>query len=203
MWAQQLQLIGLAALPHVRSSQARDRTHVPCSGRCILNHWATRNALFEHSGCLRNGSGPGLFDDLKILCHMFRSYKQVDKIAACLLGTRQALDTPAQICPHTFISQEGLEPVPVCPGVLGAHASAPGAMLWSKQESQSPPIPNSHFRIPPPHPHPDWERQVEKASELGAELLPSSLAWWRQPSGRRPVLEGRQWIPVHRTVAGR
>ena len=33
---------GLVALRHVGSSQARDRTHVPCIGRQILYHCATR-----------------------------------------------------------------------------------------------------------------------------------------------------------------
>ena len=33
---------GLAALQHVGSSYIRDQTHVPCTGRQILNHWTTR-----------------------------------------------------------------------------------------------------------------------------------------------------------------
>ena len=40
-WAQQLWHTGLVALQHVRSSQTRDRTHVPCLGRWILNHCTT------------------------------------------------------------------------------------------------------------------------------------------------------------------
>ena len=42
--AQQLWLTGLAAPRHVGSSQTRARTHVPCIGRQILNHCATREA---------------------------------------------------------------------------------------------------------------------------------------------------------------
>ena len=38
--------MGLVALRHVGSSQARARTHVPCIGRRILNHCATREAPF-------------------------------------------------------------------------------------------------------------------------------------------------------------
>ena len=34
--------MGLVALWHVGSSRTRDRTHVPCIGRWILNHWTTR-----------------------------------------------------------------------------------------------------------------------------------------------------------------
>ena len=33
---------------HVGSSQTRDRTHVPCIGRRILNHCTTREALLLH-----------------------------------------------------------------------------------------------------------------------------------------------------------
>ena len=42
--AQQLWLTGPAALRHVGSSQTRARTRVPCIGRQILNHCATREA---------------------------------------------------------------------------------------------------------------------------------------------------------------
>ena len=42
--AQQLWLTGLVALRHVGSSRTRARTRVPCIGRQILNHCATREA---------------------------------------------------------------------------------------------------------------------------------------------------------------
>ena len=42
--AQQLWPTGLVAPWHMGSSQTRDRTHVPCIGRRILNHCATRKA---------------------------------------------------------------------------------------------------------------------------------------------------------------
>ena len=44
--AQQLWLEGLVAPRHVGSSQTRARTRVPCIGRQILNHCATREARF-------------------------------------------------------------------------------------------------------------------------------------------------------------
>ena len=44
--AQQLWLTGLVAPRHVGSSQTRARIRVPCIGRQILNHCATREALF-------------------------------------------------------------------------------------------------------------------------------------------------------------
>ena len=40
--AQQLWRTGLVALRHVGSSRTRAQTHVPCIGRWILNHCATR-----------------------------------------------------------------------------------------------------------------------------------------------------------------
>ena len=43
--AQWLWLTGLVAPRHVGSSQTRARTRVPCIGRQILNHCATREAL--------------------------------------------------------------------------------------------------------------------------------------------------------------
>ena len=43
--AQQLWLTGLVALRNVGSSQTTARTRVPCIGRQILNHCATREAL--------------------------------------------------------------------------------------------------------------------------------------------------------------
>ena len=47
--AQQLWLTGLIALRHVGSSQTRAQTRVPCIGRQILNHCATREALGSSS----------------------------------------------------------------------------------------------------------------------------------------------------------
>ena len=45
--AQQLWLTGVVAPRHVGSSQTRARTRVPCIGRQILNHCATREALYS------------------------------------------------------------------------------------------------------------------------------------------------------------
>ena len=44
-WTQQLWHTGLVVLWHVESSWTRDRTHVPCIGRQILNHQITRGSL--------------------------------------------------------------------------------------------------------------------------------------------------------------
>ena len=46
--AQQLWRTGLVAPWHVGSSWIRDQTHVPCIGRWILNHCATREVLQMH-----------------------------------------------------------------------------------------------------------------------------------------------------------
>ena len=51
--AQQLWLRGLVAPRHVGSSQTRARTRVPCIGRQILNHCATREAQGVTSWWLR------------------------------------------------------------------------------------------------------------------------------------------------------
>ena len=34
--------MGLGAQQNVESSETRDQTHVPCTGRQIINHWTTR-----------------------------------------------------------------------------------------------------------------------------------------------------------------
>ena len=39
---QQVGCTGLVALQHVGLLWSRDRTHVPCIGRWILNHWTTK-----------------------------------------------------------------------------------------------------------------------------------------------------------------
>ena len=49
---QQLWCLGLIALWHVKSSGTRDRTHVPCIGRRILNCWATKEAQGVSLGML-------------------------------------------------------------------------------------------------------------------------------------------------------
>ena len=51
-WAQQLRRTGLATAWHVKPSQARDQTRVPCIGRWILYHWTTREV--QRGLCLRS-----------------------------------------------------------------------------------------------------------------------------------------------------
>ena len=46
-WAQWLWHTGLVAPRHVKSFWTRDQTHVPCTGRQILNHWTTRKVPFS------------------------------------------------------------------------------------------------------------------------------------------------------------
>ena len=45
MWASVVVAQGHVAQKHEGSSWARDRSFVPCIGRRILNHWATREVL--------------------------------------------------------------------------------------------------------------------------------------------------------------
>ena len=49
--AQQLWHMGLVALRHVGSLWTRARTCVPCIGRWILSHCATREALYFFQSC--------------------------------------------------------------------------------------------------------------------------------------------------------
>ena len=46
-WARFLWCSGLVGLQHVESSRSRDRTHVPCVGRQILNHCTTREVQIQ------------------------------------------------------------------------------------------------------------------------------------------------------------
>ena len=55
--AQQLSHMGLAALWHVGSSWIRDQTHVPRTGRQILNHQTTKEVLFS-SFFMKQNNGP-------------------------------------------------------------------------------------------------------------------------------------------------
>ena len=54
--ARQLWLMGLVAPRHVGSSQTRARTRVPCIGRQIPNHCATREALKTFVYCFLSSS---------------------------------------------------------------------------------------------------------------------------------------------------
>ena len=46
-WIQKLWCTSLFAPWHMESSQTRDRTHIPCIGRQILIHCATREVLMD------------------------------------------------------------------------------------------------------------------------------------------------------------
>ena len=43
----------LAALRHVESSQTRDQTRVPSTGRQVLNHWTTREIQIKALDALK------------------------------------------------------------------------------------------------------------------------------------------------------
>ena len=55
-------VVSVDALGHVESSQARDRTHVPCIGRQILNPWTTREVLPGYQPFLNEERCPGYFN---------------------------------------------------------------------------------------------------------------------------------------------
>ena len=54
LWAQWLQSVGsrVQVTQPVGSSKGRDRTHVSCVGRQILNHWTTREVWMYNHQCL-------------------------------------------------------------------------------------------------------------------------------------------------------
>ena len=77
---------GLSCSLHVESSQTRDRTCVSCTGRQILNHWATWEA-------------PSLLNIpnmLRLLCkehlNAFKYYRNVSKIPWSVSGTCDLLN---------------------------------------------------------------------------------------------------------------
>ena len=65
--AQLLWRMGLVAPRHVGSSRTRARTRVPCIGRWILNHCATREAL-PRCQLLEAVAGSVFFPHLRPLC---------------------------------------------------------------------------------------------------------------------------------------
>ena len=77
--AQQLWHTGLVAPRHVGSSQIRARTRVPCIGRQVLNHCATREALaltyfFPFSTSLPSGDGlfvVCIYNSVSVLLRLF------------------------------------------------------------------------------------------------------------------------------------
>ena len=75
--AQLLWRTGPAAPRHVGSSQTRARTRVPCIGRQILNHCATREALclFKHNIWVGEDIFLTLITSLQFLPFNFGFYK--------------------------------------------------------------------------------------------------------------------------------
>ena len=81
--AQQLWCTGLVAPWHVGSSQARAQTHVPCTGRQIPNHYATREAPHYVSFHSPNN----VFDKQKLNCNkvQFLQFFSFMIIVICVL----------------------------------------------------------------------------------------------------------------------
>ena len=77
---QQLWRTGLVAPQHVGSSQTRARTRVPCIGRRILNHCATREAL-KYSFAQ---------------CYSFKSYSKKKSYPECV-GSFDKLLSPSYV----------------------------------------------------------------------------------------------------------
>ena len=82
--AQQSWLTGLVAPWHVGSSQTRARTRVPCISRQILNHCATREALFKNS--LYQFSMYDIFCKYFSLILLFAFYHQLQCFNMCYVA---------------------------------------------------------------------------------------------------------------------
>ena len=93
--AQQLWFTGLVAPWHVGSSQTRTRTRVPCIGRQILNHCATREALTNVN--LLMSRLPGLCRKSPylswLLPHLFGAVPPSD-LRVCLQGLKFSENPP-------------------------------------------------------------------------------------------------------------
>ena len=76
-WARFLRRSGLAGLQHVESSRSRVRTHVPCVGRQILNHCATREVRML---CLLTNTLSAYYFYLQYLLYIL-SFKRKKKLA--------------------------------------------------------------------------------------------------------------------------
>ena len=76
--AQQLWLTGLVAPRHVGSSQTRARTRVPCIGRQILNHCATREGpYFPFNICEISSDIYSFIVKLIICIYFFKGYVEI------------------------------------------------------------------------------------------------------------------------------
>lgn len=73
--AQQLWGTGLVVPWNVRSSRNRDRTHVPCLGRWILDQWTTREVL---SVILKQGDNQNHWQKIS-------AYKRLDQTLGILI----------------------------------------------------------------------------------------------------------------------
>ena len=106
--AQHLWLTGLVALRHVGSSQTRARTRVPCFGRQILNHCATREArvaLILSSGLILVFVLDSFLHHLGLRPRGFQCILAPDTLrTACLNGAQSFLPS-VLVCPLTSREQ--------------------------------------------------------------------------------------------------
>ena len=111
---------GLNCLQHVGSSRPRDRTHVLCVGRQILNHWSTREVLrdlvftpVQHavaqipvtSLVLSAPTSPLIRDVLPILAFLFLSRTELVPAPGALFPVVRSPHGPP--CPHSAFSPMG------------------------------------------------------------------------------------------------
>ena len=99
MWASLAAACG-AQLPHGMfdlGSQTRDRTHIPCFGRQVLNPWTSREVPVA---CIYSARSPGL----SLAASAFGSQKLVSSVCKdCFCFINNSICTVFQIRPKTDI----------------------------------------------------------------------------------------------------
>ena len=77
--------MGVVALWHVESSHTRNQTHIPCFGRCILNHWTTRKALPHSTGHIICHPLDVIIFQVMVVCDVWHDKHTAVNILVCVV----------------------------------------------------------------------------------------------------------------------
>ena len=95
--------MGLVAPRHVGSSRTRARTQVPCTGRWILNHCATREVPPHSSLSPQFDMQRITLEELKhILYHAFRDHLTMKDIENIIINEEESLNETSGNCQTEF-----------------------------------------------------------------------------------------------------
>ena len=115
---------GLVALLHVGSSQTRARTHVPCIGRWILNHCATREVPVCFFNCVISLELKGNLSSLGLLLYVPFTDSSQSPIAALKLYSvwieHITSSSTISLLPHSLTSV--IHCGTLCPSQFGMFA---------------------------------------------------------------------------------